>query len=103
ADVEQRLADSVLKSAPQRVAAVLCRLASTAPTGRFGRRPGEIRLTHEQLADLVGTTRETTTKLLGELRDAGLVQLRRGGIAVLDHDQLRATADHPRASGRRLD
>ncbi len=94
ADVEQRLADSVLKSAPQRLAAVLCRLASTAPTGLFGRRPGEIRLTHEQLADLVGTTRETTTKLLGELRDAGLVQLRRGGIVVLDHAELRATAEH---------
>ncbi len=105
ADVEQRLADSVLKSAPQRVAAVLCRLASTAPasTGLFGRRPGEIRLTHEQLADLVGTTRETTTKLLGELRDAGLVQLRRGRIVVLDHAELRAAADHTRPGGRRLD
>lgn len=103
ADVEQRLADSVLKSAPQRVAAVLCRLAATAPTGLFGRRPGEIRLTHEQLADLVGTTRETTTKLLGELRDAGLVQLRRGGIVVLDHAELRAIADHTRPVGRGLD
>jgi CRP/FNR family cyclic AMP-dependent transcriptional regulator len=93
----------VLKSAPQRVAVVLCRLASTAPSGMFGQRPGEIRLTHEQLADLVGITRETTTKLLGELRDAGLVQLRRGGIVVLDHAELRATADHSRPGHRRLD
>ncbi len=64
----------MLKTAPQRLAAVLCRLASTAPApaGLFGRRPGEVRLTHEQLADLVGTTRETTTKLLGELRDAAV-------------------------------
>ncbi|MDP9497023.1 MAG: Crp/Fnr family transcriptional regulator [Actinomycetota bacterium] len=97
AEVEQRLADSVLKTAPQRLAAVLCRLATTAPapTGLFGRRPREVRLTHEQLADLVGTTRETTTKLLGELRDAGVVQLRRGGIVVLDDAELRATVDHP--------
>ena len=96
ADVEQRLADTVLKTAPQRVAAVLCRLASAPPAaGLFARRPGEVRLTHEQLADLVGTTRETTTKLLGELRDAGLVQLRRGGIVVLDPRRLRATAAAP--------
>jgi len=89
AEVEQRLADTVLKTAPQRVAAVLCRLAAApAPqSALFARRP-EVRLTHEQLAELVGTTRETTTKLLGELRDAGLVALRRGGIVVLDLDRL---------------
>ncbi len=95
ADVEQRLADTVLKTAPQRVAAVLCRLAAAAPAepGLFGRRGAEVRLTHEQLADLVGTTRETTTKLLGELRDAGLVRLRRGAVIVLDRAGLRAAAD----------
>ncbi|MDP9460197.1 MAG: helix-turn-helix domain-containing protein [Actinomycetota bacterium] len=43
---------------------------------------------------MVGTTQETTTKLLGELRNAGLVKLRRGGIVVLDRDRLRAAADH---------
>ena len=96
AEVEQRLADTVLKTAPQRVAAVLCMLAAAAPVeaGLLARRGAEVRLTHEQLADLVGTTRETTTKLLGELRDAGLVRLRRGGIVVLDRDRLRAAADH---------
>ncbi len=95
ADVEQRLADSVFKTAPQRVAAVLCRLAAAAPadTGLFARRGAEIRLTHEQLSDLVGTTRETTTKLLGELRDAGLVRLRRGAVVVLDRARLGAAAE----------
>jgi CRP/FNR family cyclic AMP-dependent transcriptional regulator len=101
ADVEQRLADTVLKTVPQRVAAVLCRLASTAPpeTGIFPQRGPQIRLTHEQLAELVGTTRETATKLLGELRAAGLVRLRRGGIVVLDLEGLRAVADHGAGNG----
>ncbi|WP_198588072.1 Crp/Fnr family transcriptional regulator [Geodermatophilus chilensis] len=95
AEVEQRLADTVLKTAPQRVAAVLCRLATAAPeSGLFAPRGSHIRLTHEQLAELVGTTRETATKLLGELRGAGLVTLRRGGIVVLDLDGLRAVAEH---------
>jgi CRP/FNR family cyclic AMP-dependent transcriptional regulator len=45
------------------------------------------------LAELVGTTRETVTKLLGELRADGLVGLRRGGIAVLDEAGLRVVAE----------
>ncbi|MDP9427442.1 MAG: Crp/Fnr family transcriptional regulator [Actinomycetota bacterium] len=96
AEVEQRLADTVLKTGLQRVAAVLCRLATAAPpeTGLFLQRGRQIRLTHEQLAELVGTTRETATKLLGELRAAQLVGLRRGGIVVLDLEALRAVAEH---------
>jgi CRP-like cAMP-binding protein len=95
AEVEQRLADTVLKPAPQRLAAVLCQLVAAAPdTGLLTYRAPEIRLTHEQIAELVGTTRETTTKLLGELRTAGLVRLRRGGIVVLDRERLRSAAEH---------
>jgi CRP/FNR family cyclic AMP-dependent transcriptional regulator len=94
AEVEQRLADTVLKSAPQRVAAVLLRLSSApAPPGLLRARPAEVRLTHEQLAELVGTTRETTSKVLGDLKDAGAVRLRRGGVVVLDRDRLQAAAD----------
>lgn len=106
AEVEQRLADAVLKTAPQRVAAVLCRLTASAgpEPGLFAHRPALVRLTHEQLAELVGTTRETATKLLGELRAAGLVRLRRGGIVVLDPEGLRAVVEHgdpaaPRRAG----
>ncbi len=96
AEVEQRLADTVLKTVPQRVAAVLCRLAAAAPSESvlFPQRGPHIRLTHEQLAELVGTTRETATRLLGELRAAELVKLRRGGIVVLDIEGLRAIAEH---------
>lgn len=95
AEVEQRLADTVLKPVPQRLAAVLCQLVEAAPeTGLISPRGPEIRLTHEQLADLVGPTRATTTKLLGDLRDAGVVRLRRGGVVVLDRDRLRSAADH---------
>ncbi len=94
AEVEQRLADTVLKSAPQRVAAVLLRLSSApAAPGLLRARPAEVRLTHEQLAELVGTTRETTSKVLGDLKDAGAVRLRRGGVVVLDRDRLQAAAD----------
>jgi CRP/FNR family cyclic AMP-dependent transcriptional regulator len=74
AELETRLSDTVLKSAPDRIASTLARLAD--------RDGASIRLTHEQLADLIGTTRETVTKVLGDLAARGLVQQRRGRIIV---------------------
>ena len=75
-DLERRLGDTVLMSVPARIASALATLARVDG--------GEVRLTHEQLADLVGTTRETTTKVLGDLRQRELVRLRRGRIQVID-------------------
>ncbi len=84
ADLERRLGDTVLRSAPARIAATLARL---------GRDGGAIRLTHSQLADLVGTSRETTTKVLGDLADRDMVSLRRGRILVRSAEALAALAD----------
>jgi CRP/FNR family transcriptional regulator, cyclic AMP receptor protein len=85
AELERRLGDTVLKSVPARIASAL---AAMAASGR-----ADVRLTHEQLADLVGTTRETTTKVLADLKDRGLVHLRRGRITVVDARGLRQLAE----------
>ncbi len=86
ATLEQRLSDAVFKSVPARVAGALLTLASPRALGR-----GRVaHVTHSQLADLAGTSRETATKVLGELADAGLVQLGRGRIAIRDEDGLRS-------------
>jgi CRP/FNR family cyclic AMP-dependent transcriptional regulator len=50
-------------------------------------------LTHQQLANLVGTTRETVTKILNEMKDNGLLDIRRHRITILDRDELLARAD----------
>lgn len=92
AELERRLGDSVLKSAPERIAATLARLAGHAGG------PATVKLTHEQLADLVGSSRETTTKVLGDLADRGLVSLRRGRIVVRDSATLADLADSGRLS-----
>jgi CRP-like cAMP-binding protein len=84
ADLERRLGDTVLKSAPARIAATLSRMGSDGDA---------IRLTHGQLADLVGTSRETTTKVLGDLADRGVVSLRRGRIIVRSSQTLADLAD----------
>jgi CRP/FNR family cyclic AMP-dependent transcriptional regulator len=86
-ELERRLADTVLKPVPSRVCAALATLAGSPPV--------PVRLTHEQLADLVGTTRETTTKVLGDLRERNLVKVRRGRIEVLDPLRLTELAAAP--------
>lgn len=93
AELEQRLSDSVFKSVPQRVATTLLMLTAE-PTGaalplRPGARHARISLTHEQLAALVGTTRESVSKVLSRFADLGLAQLARGHITVLEADRLR--------------
>lgn len=82
ADMERRLSDSVFKSAPQRVATTLMKLSGPRKVG-LAVRP-QVSLTHEQIAALAGTSRETATKVLGDLADRGLIRLGRGRITLLD-------------------
>ncbi|MFR0358538.1 Crp/Fnr family transcriptional regulator [Streptomyces sediminimaris] len=92
ADLEQRLSDSVFKSVPQRLATTLATLAARDGTTTVRLRPGvrhpQISLTHEQLAALAGTSRETCTKVLHDFADRGLLRLSRGRITVLDLPRL---------------
>lgn len=58
-----------------------------------GTAPESVRLTHGQLAGLVGATRERTSTALGELAEKGLVSLHRGRVRIRDRAALRALAD----------
>jgi CRP-like cAMP-binding protein len=71
-----------------RLAARLVRLAEEASAGGAQRPDGSIRLrptlTQAELASMVGCTRQSVNKLLGQFADGGLVRLDRQGIAVTD-------------------
>jgi len=47
-----------------------------------------LRLTHADLANLVGVTRETVTKVLSELQNSNLIQINNRQIRVLDIQKL---------------
>ena len=83
-DAEERLADSAYKSTPARIATTLLRLS------RDGEVP--VKLAHQDIAEMVGTYRETATRMLNEMRAEGLLELRRMEIEVLDRERLQATA-----------
>jgi len=83
AESEARLEDLAYKSVRARLASVLLRLGREHEGVAEG-------VTHQELGDMVGAYRETVTKTLDELRAAGLVELGRRRIRLLDRRGLAA-------------
>ncbi|WP_448006776.1 Crp/Fnr family transcriptional regulator [Agromyces bauzanensis] len=86
ARLEERLTDLALRPLQARVASTLVRLAGAQRTPRLGN--PTIRLTHDQLAGLLGATRESTSKTMADLASRGLIRQARGRIVLLDLDGL---------------
>ena len=86
------LADLIFTDVPGRVAKQLLQLAQ-----RFGSIDGgQLRVTHdltqEELAQLVGASRETVNKALADFVHRGWIQLQGKSVVVLDEDRLRRRA-----------
>ena len=77
----------VYKSVPARIAATLLRLS--------GDDGAAVRLSHQDIADMVGTYRETATRILNEMRSEGLVELKRMLIQIVDRNGLEELAEQP--------
>lgn len=69
---------------------VLRRLCALTGLYRDGDADPEIPLTQEDLASLAGTSRATVNKVLSNAEKAGLVEVRRGRIIVVDANALAA-------------
>ncbi|MGC8780400.1 MAG: Crp/Fnr family transcriptional regulator [Anaerolineae bacterium] len=86
-DAEARLEDMAFKGIPARLASLLLRLAAEQDgrtiTG----------LTHQDLAETIGTYRETATQVLNDLKNDGLIEIGRKRITILDPDRLRKIAE----------
>lgn len=89
-EAKEQLADLALKDVRQRVAAVLLQLVERH--GREEKTPGHISIamTHQELAQMVGASRETVTRVLGEFREGGLVATDGRKITIVDEEFLRS-------------
>jgi CRP/FNR family transcriptional regulator len=90
--VGDELARLAFCAVPARLAAKLLELME-----RYGRvTPSgiriDVRFTHMQLSAMIGTSRETLTKALGELRASGSIDVRDRLIWVLDADALESAS-----------
>lgn len=90
AEAEARLEDMAFKSVPGRVASLLLRLADD--TDWRGRKVVK-GLTHQQIAEIIGSYRETVTLTLNEFRNAGYVDIGRRKITLLDEPKLSEIAE----------
>ena len=75
------------------------RVASTLlDLGRKHAMPGpngytiDIRLTHQELANLSGVTRETASRILSEFEEDGLIRIQEKSIVILSEEGLRSVA-----------
>lgn len=98
--IERRLKSLLFRSNRQRLVSLLLELAeqygvpSTDPPGvRL-----TIKLSHQDIASVIGSTRETVTVVLGELQAEGLVTVGRRRLVLADLQALAAAADSPAAT-----
>lgn len=86
-EAEERLESMAFKGIPARLASLLLRLSdeqgSNEVTG----------LTHQDLAESVGTYRETATQVLNDLKSQGLIEIGRKRIEILKRDELMEIAE----------
>ena len=86
-EMDQVYAESVLRPVRGRIVASLLRLyRPEEPEGQT------LRITHQEVANLAGSTRETTTSVLHGLREAGVVEIANRRVTVLDVEALRLLA-----------
>ncbi|TAK56563.1 MAG: Crp/Fnr family transcriptional regulator [Dehalococcoidia bacterium] len=84
-DVESSLERLAFRSVPSRLASLLLALRDAN---------GEVRgLSHQNLADRIGTHRETATRALNDFRVAGIIELGRERVRIVDAIRLQALAD----------
>ncbi len=89
-DAEDRLASLLFRNVEARLAEFLVKAAA-----RWGiPEPRGVLIaasfTHQEMASMIGSTRETVTLTLGDLRRKGVIEIKRRRIVVLDRDALRS-------------
>ncbi len=82
---EDRLEQMAYSTIASRLAALLLELAESEPRGI-------VRATHQELADMLGTWRETVSKTLQDFRRRGWVASGRRQLTLLDRDALQLEA-----------
>lgn len=97
--VERRLKSLLYRSNRERLIHLLLDLAE-----KYGRPAPDglhlgIRLSHQELASMIGSTRETVTVLLGELQSEGSLAIQRRRIILLQPDRMATSigCEPPRA------
>jgi len=86
-ETEARLEEIAFKGIPARLASFLLQAADAQGTDTV------TGLTHQDLGEQIGTYRETTTQTLNTFKAAGLIEIGRKRITILDRAGLERIAE----------
>lgn len=86
--IERRLKYLLFRSNRDRLISLLLELAEQYGVEEPAGLRLRIQLSHQDLASIIGSTRETVTLVLGDLQNEGLLQLGRRKITLLDREAL---------------
>lgn len=90
AHVTTRLDEMVFRDVPARLARSLLRLANDFPGEPSGGARIDVRLTQQDLADLIGSTRESASLAVNNFKRQGLIDVRQRMIFIRDQEKLRS-------------
>jgi CRP/FNR family transcriptional regulator len=88
---QTKLRDLMLFGKLGTLCSLLIRLGNTYGTEKDGRILISKKLTNSELADMIGTTRESVNRILGDLKNAGAIFYEDGHIVIQDLGYLRDT------------
>ncbi len=86
-EAEERLENMAFKGIPARLASLLLRLSTEQGSDEI------TGLTHQDLAESVGTYRETATQVLNDLKAGGFIEIGRKRIKLLNREGLEMVAE----------
>lgn len=87
-EAQEQMENLVFYDVQKRLARLLLKLGDIH--GKFSERGIfiDLRLTHEDMASLIGSTRETTSKILNEFKSHGYIDMVRRHVVLLDQRSL---------------
>jgi CRP/FNR family transcriptional regulator, cyclic AMP receptor protein len=89
-EANERIARQSFQTVPSRVAGVLNQLLAEEAVTPLVKDGVTIRLRQSDLAQMAGTSRESVSRFLATLERAGVVQVGRGRVTVIEPDRLDA-------------
>lgn len=91
--IQNRLQNILFRSNRERLTSLLLELIETHGVRQDDHWQIGLRLSHQDLASLIGATRESVTLILGQLQLEKLIRVRRRQLTVLDRERLAGEAN----------
>ncbi len=86
--IQSRIEDLVFRDVPARLAHLLSELSKSDGVAEKQGVRLKVKLTHQEMANLIGCSRETVSATMGLFRDQGLIQMDGRTITILKPDAL---------------